>query len=482
MKLNMRLTACFVGAAGALALSASAIADAPDFGQLREGMLRALSNPLFGVGKPVAEPSTQSITAATANSHPLKLITLAHGLHARVVSAESNLGPNIDMMTLYPADHPTHIIACNEQGTAQPGLQRIRLSDGMVETILTGTSSCDPAHITPWGTVVFAEEAGSTGSMLEIIDPVNTTGVTYDRVAGTFSGADAANVAERTAAGHLSFEGVVILPNGVVYYGDENRPDEGTPGGAYFKFVPGTPWAGGPAIGSLVNSPLASGQVYGLRLGKRHSDTDYGQGTETGRGTWIEVPSSNDADLRAAAAGLKLTGYYRPEDANIDERALAEGNVRFCANNTGNEEDDRSWGNAICITDGTLGEALANTAVPEVQPFVIGTPAFSMMDNIAYRPGAGTWVLQEDRDAVGMSGDGYPFNNSIWNCLEDGADKDTLSDGCIRIATINDLSAETTGGFFDASGTRYYVSVQHNVTGHGVILEVTGWGHHPHWH
>jgi len=24
-------------------------------------------------------------------------------------------------------------------------------------------------------------------------------------------------------------------------------------------------------------------------------------------------------------------------------------------------------------------------------------------------------------------------------------------------------------------GTRYYVSIQHNVTGHGVVLVVTGW-------
>jgi hypothetical protein len=45
----------------------------------------------------------------------------------------------------------------------------------------------------------------------------------------------------------------------------------------------------------------------------------------------------------------------------------------------------------------------------------------------------------------------------------------------VRIASINDLTAETTGGVFDASGRRYFVSVQHNVTGHGIVLEITGW-------
>ena len=45
----------------------------------------------------------------------------------------------------------------------------------------------------------------------------------------------------------------------------------------------------------------------------------------------------------------------------------------------------------------------------------------------------------------------------------------------MRIGTLNDLNAEWTGGFFDATGEHFYVSVQHNVTGHGVVLDITGW-------
>jgi secreted PhoX family phosphatase len=45
----------------------------------------------------------------------------------------------------------------------------------------------------------------------------------------------------------------------------------------------------------------------------------------------------------------------------------------------------------------------------------------------------------------------------------------------VRIATLNDRTAETTGGIFNADGTMYYVSIQHNVTGHGVVLVITGW-------
>lgn len=38
----------------------------------------------------------------------------------------------------------------------------------------------------------------------------------------------------------------------------------------------------------------------------------------------------------------------------------------------------------------------------------------------------------------------------LWSCLDDG-------------------------GIFDASGTHFYVSVQHNVSGRGVVLDITGW-------
>ena len=298
-----------------------------NFGLFRDNQLRAHSQQLFGVGKP--------------------LVTLAGGLRVDVLSAQASLGPNVDMMALWPDDsNPTHLILCNEEGEAEPGVQRVQLATGAVETVMSGLDSCDPVRRTEWGTILVGEETDD-GWLVEIIKPLDTTGVTFNRATGTASGgAGAVNVAGRSAVGHLAFEGLALLPNGVLYYGDENRPLNGTPGGAYFKFIPTTPWSGSK-ITDLSQSPLSSGKVYGLRLGKRSSNTDYGQGTNTGQGTWIEVVDANNANLRAAAATLKLTGYYRPEDAEVDREALSEGLVRFCANNTGNESQDRLWGEAI---------------------------------------------------------------------------------------------------------------------------------------
>ena len=148
---------------------------------------------------------------------------------------------------------------------------------------------------------MFAEEDGSNGQLFELIDPLDTTGVAITGGTPTCAvppaatgcaGAD--NIVERTAVGKLSFEGIGFTPNGVMYYGDENRPNNGTPGGAYFKFIPTTLW--GPEddpITSLGDSPLVAGSVYGLRLGKRAGNTDYGQGTQTGLGTWIPVPGAS---------------------------------------------------------------------------------------------------------------------------------------------------------------------------------------------
>jgi len=238
----------FFSAAGLLALATSAVASGGfDFGTWRDRQLRAASQHLFGVNRPLSESSTESVDQGTAEADPTSLATVARGLHVQVVTSEPNAGATIDMIAFWPNDHhPSHLVVCNEEGASQPGVQRVRLSDGNVETILTGTIACDPVRRTPWGTILVAEENGSSGQAIEIIRPLETTNVLFDRVAGTSSGGTgAANVASRRALGRLSFEGMALYPNGVLYYGDENRPGTGTPGGAYFKFIPTTPWPGG---------------------------------------------------------------------------------------------------------------------------------------------------------------------------------------------------------------------------------------------
>lgn len=145
--------------------------------------------------------------------------------------------------------------------------------------------------------------------------------------------------------------------------------------------------------------------------------------------------------------------------------------MRWCGNNTGNEDEDQNYGEKVCLTDGTLAAAGANTAVPEMQYLVMGSPEFAMPDNIAYQSGRGNWVIHEDAATTYK----WPHLDDLWQCLPDASDPDLLSDGCIRIGTLNDLTAEWTGGEFDGRGEHFFVWVQHNISGRGLILDITGW-------
>lgn len=463
----------------ALAAAVSSPAFAVDFGQKVEQLAKAQSLSLFGTISTLGASSSGDLTATQINSNPAALLTVAAGLNVSVVSADVNLGANIDQMVFWPNDTaPTHIIACNEQGSAQVAVQRVSLSTGVAENIISsGLSSCDPVRRTPWGTIIAAEENGTNGRTFEILDPLATTGVTVSGSGAATTTSDPAHVAFLPALGMMSFEGFALYPNGVLYMTDENRPGSGNAGGAIFKFVPSSPWvSGNPAITSLASSPFTAGGVYGLRVGKRSGNTDYGQGNEFGRGVWVPVTGTAPINLRAAATTLKLTSYYRPEDAEIDPKAATAGNVRFCGTNTGDDTPagDNHWGEVYCVTDGTISDA-ANTvtlSTPEYQALAMGHSDFAMPDNLAYQPGKGTWVVNEDGEGPT---DLPARNNDIWSCLDDGADADHFADACVKLMSLNDLTAESTGGFFDATGKNYYVSIQHNKSGHGVILKVGGW-------
>jgi hypothetical protein len=473
--MRKRITVVIVAIAAVIAVAGAAVGLGFSFGVFRDQELAKASYPLFGVGTPLASSSTQQVSQADAQADPLKLATFAAGLTAKVITTQ---GPAIDdQISLWPNDwNPTYLIACNEGGTTDPGLVRIELATGDVTTIVSGTESCDPTRRTPWGTILFGEEDGGGpggGHLYELIDPLHTTGVTLDRTTGLFSGGVGANhLVTRTALGTASFEGIGILGDGTTYLDPDDSgfgPKNGGPGDAYFKFIPTHPFTGTHAITNLSQSPYVSGEVYGMRVGL---STNYGQGREFGFAQWVPLPHASDPDLEGEGLAAGLTGYYRPEDADLDPIALGHGLVRLCSTNTG-DETNHLYGQVICITDGTVQDAEANTATPEVQPFEIGgtSQGINMPDNIDIQPRRDNVVLNEDAETTFES----PHNNDIWDCLPDGPDQDLLSDGCVRVATLNDLTAEWTGGIFDGTGTRYFVSIQHNISGEATILEIDGW-------
>lgn len=442
-----------------LLLSTALPATAGDFGATVDAQLAAQSPALFGIAAPLAESAGESpeegyrTPADTADA----TIALATGLKAEFLTREA--ASDVDMLAFYPVEAPTHLIACIEgdaeeiaPGKMNPAVQAISLADGKVTTLVRGTSSCDGIRATAWGTVLFTEE-DDRGGAYEILNPLGITeAVTItDRETGKTT--DEAMVRRWLSMPTMAWEGIAVLADGTVYGGDELRPGTDAAdadGGAMFKFIPATPHAGG-MIESLDASPFAAGKTYAMRVGCQKDKVQFGQGCEVGVADWVEVDpfkARGEADAKGA------TGFYRPEDLHQDMDYTGEG-VRFCWADTGNE-GARNYAEVMCAVDYPANVPVADAEgkiafTTMVQRFIQGDEEANSFDNLDFQPGTGNLYVLED----------HP-NGDIWACLRDGADRDLTTDGCIRVASVKDTSAEPTGFIFAADGKTAYVSIQHS--------------------
>ena len=183
--------------AAVLLVSAAVPAVAQDFGQTVENMLAEQSLALFGVEAPLTTDVPETGDGyRTTDSTADDSLAVAPGLTASFLTREA--GNKFDQFAFYPAENPTYIIGCVEGGREEiaagkynPSVQRVSLSDGSVETILRGLTSCDPVRVTPWGTVLVGEER-TDGLAYEILDPLNVTNVTVtNRATGETDDPDA---------------------------------------------------------------------------------------------------------------------------------------------------------------------------------------------------------------------------------------------------------------------------------------------------
>lgn len=432
-----------------------------DFGTKVEKLLDAQSQELFGIQKPLSlSASATSGAYRTESQSASEQVLLAEGLKAEYVTR--NAGNATDMMVLWPKGKPTHLITCVEGsrqdlglGKFNPSVQRINLQTGDVETILRGMTACDGIRTTAWGTILVTEET-NTGKAYEIADPLATTENTVvDRTTGEITGNTAANIVIRNALPTMAWEGIGVHDSGVLYAGDELRPGTATPdrdGGALFKFIPDVPWNGQMGI---ENSPFASGLLYALQVTCSEGKQQFGQGCEIGKATW--VGPIDPLNARADAVEKQATGYYRPEDLEFDPVFVApagfESAVRFCWTNTGNEEAG-NFAEVICAVDLEPAMAIVSEGqnrLVEVNRFIEGDRDFNSFDNLAFQPKTGNLYVIEDHE-----------NGDIFACLSDGADRDIKSDGCIKVMSVKDSSAEPTGFLFSDDGETAYVSIQHS--------------------
>jgi secreted PhoX family phosphatase len=193
------------------------------------------------------------------------------------------------------------------------------------------------------------------------------------------------------------------------------------------------------------SSPLAAGTLSALRVGG--SSSNWGQGNQRGLGSWIGPIAASDPRASAEAAGA--TGFYRPEDLQLDPIAFANGSVRFCWANTG-VASLQNWGEVICAEETTGG--------PVIQTFVEGSNVMNQPDNVAFQPGTGILYVIEDSPRV----NGVSVPGDIWACLPDGGDVNGQTDGCVRVVSVRTAGSEPTGFIFDEAGTTAYLNIQHS--------------------
>jgi hypothetical protein len=478
-----------------------------DFGNVVESLLGSSTNVLFGFRNPVPQSSMDDIPRRP--KQPVReLLDVADGLRVDLFSRE--IAHNADQLAFWPSDDkPTHAIVCIEvfnpivigsfpNGTMKvsPSVQRIDLRTRKVETILRGLAGCDGIRRTPWRTILATEEDGGTrrglfaggddghlGNAFEILDPIATTNVTVQRGAlrGTFFDAagrvlagDAAaapvakggfGVAIRQALMEMAWEGIAITTEGALIAGDELRPGTTTSptvggpdsdGGAIFKFVPDVPSDGKPIL-RLEDSPFVAGTVYAMRVTCQRNGGNFGQGCQKGNAVYVRVSAMN---ARGDADRFGATGYYRPEDLDVDPNFDG---LRFCFTNTG-DRGALNFGEVLCVVDNDpllantmlgpdafSGSVVTRTAPVDVQVFLEGDDDLNQPDNIAIDPIRSNVYVIEDRP-----------NGDIFACLPDGDDRDTTTDGCVRLLTLKDQTAEPTGFQFTSDGDTAFFFIQHS--------------------
>jgi hypothetical protein len=308
---------------------------------------------------------------------------------------------------------------------------------------------------------------------------------------------------KRQAVGSLSFESFAIRPDGTMIYGDELAPTAGNAGGGIYKFVPAIPFQGAGPITVPAQSPLVSGSVYGLRVAAQGS-SNWGQGAETGNGAWVAVnlgganvvDAKNNIILRNAQLLQKFTGYYRPEDMDIDPIAAKEGVFRACWANTGRMshtdsslvENSNVKPEVMCLVENPPSAFAPNPVtgtIPTVDRFVAGSEERGMFDNVAFQPHTGNLVVLEDNSVTSVKSLNPLVTelrgNDLWMCLPDGDDDDVLTDGCVRFASIRDTTAEPSGFIFLGSGDSAFVNIQHRAFNdnlgagnHGALIRISG--------
>ncbi len=288
--------------------------------------------------------------------------------------------------------------------------------------------------VTPWGTVITAEESTTSGDAngdgyedlgwLVEIDPV--TAQVMDYGTGTPQ--------KLWAMGRMNHENVVITADGTTaYYGED--------GGTHcvYKFVADTP------------NNFSEGTVYVLKLDLELSNNEPSSSTAT----WIMVPNTTQADrnnLRTVAAALGGTDFNGVEDCEIGP---IDGKIYFASKGKGRVYSFKDDG----MTISEFSTFVGGLSYPiQTDGEIVTEPWGSGNDNLAFDDKGNLWVIQDGG------------RNYIWVVRPNH----TQSDPQVLLHSSMPVGAEPTGLTFTPDYKYGFFSVQHPSGSNESQLDATG--------
>ena len=288
------------------------------------------------------------------------------------------------------------------------------------DDLVTTTRNCS-GGITPWGTIITAEETGNQGDAnndgytdvgwLVEIDPVTARVREYGN----------GQQEKLWAVGNVSHENALILDDEVTLFTGEDGGSS-----ALFKFIADNP------------RDLSAGKLYVLQL---NDPLDGFEPTGT-TGTWLEVPNTTKEDrnnTRSLAIALGATNFSGIEDVEIDPLT---GRIYFAAKGASRVY---SFANGDSTVTGFQTFVGGMSYVLNTEEGVFTEPWGSGNDNLTFDDQGNLWVLQDGG------------RNYIWVIRPDH----TQASPKVELFASMPIGSEPTGMTFSPDYRFAFFSVQH---------------------
>ncbi|MAN01432.1 MAG: hypothetical protein CMI35_00020 [Owenweeksia sp.] len=297
----------------------------------------------------------------------------------------------------------------------------------------TTTRNCS-GGVTPWGTILTAEESGNSGDVnndgytdvgwLVEIDPLTASVMDYGN----------GKQEKVWGAGNISHENAVVLNDSITLYTGEDGGSS-----AVFKFIADN------------KTDLSSGTLYALQL-----DGPLAGGDPTvSTGSWIQIPNTTQLErntTRALAISLGATNFSGVEDIEVNP---IDHKMYFTSKGNGRVYRFTDNGTTVSSFETFVG---GMTYVLNTDQGVFTEPWGGGNDNLTFDDEGNLWVLQDGG------------NNYIWVVRPNH----TQSAPMVELFASAPAGSEPTGLTFSPDYRFGFVSIQHPSSSNNPQMDATG--------